>query len=600
MKKTLFAFLAAAIAFAAASCQKEPAPQNISDNELVFTATLGADTRVAVGESGALSWKADDKIVIYALSGSSALGSVELSPVTIDGKTACFKTDALPATATSFAAYIKGSGISGLTSSNGITGFGTETNFGFNGIPTMSCAVCTPGNLTLSFHNFASLIKVSTARNDVAYIALKGLNGESIGQTGIISPDGRYTKVADNPQYPTMAATVAGAPGTYYISIPPGINFSKGFQILLADSKLTPLATFDYPLPVTTEVNTIFNFGDFASASKEKIKDKYFKLQIQAAGKNPDDYYRLKFNISPYSFYNSTASEGWKLQSAANSGSHHEYLSKYCSTQFFDKSEIPNGSLILQMPGSSYRPEGWQALGKTNSNGSRPDEVSSSLVVVDDAWWGNFNYRAFNLYYTSPELTYAQMCEIPTNFAIFIPKSAVSSTSVLGLIIAAGYNPDDYDQLFVKIFQKSYWNSSADYGYHNMLQSYNSDEMNKEPYYKNLLPQTVRKDTGASVKFHATNVFSKDELPEGTLIVSKAGNFNYRPEGWTDMGKNTSSARPAVVSNTAVTVVDAAWWGSFNFRAFNIGLNKLSNGSYFSNDEQEQVRASFAIFVPRR
>lgn len=602
MKKTLFAILAAAFTFAAISCQKELEPK-VSDNEvsqaaeLVFKASIGTGTKVSAGETGKLSWETTDKIVIYAISGSTVMGNVELSPSTIDGSSATFKTSELPATATTFAAYIKGSGISGLTTNGGALGFATESNFGTKGVPTMSCAICTPSDLTLAFHNFSCLVKVSTTRSDVAYIALQGLNGEKIGQTGFISATGAYTKVADNASYPTLSAAIAGAPGTYYICLPPGVEFTKGFKVFLAGSTMNTLATFDYTLPVTTAANKMLNFGDFAAASKDKIKDKYFKLMIQSKGYNPDDYYRVKFNISPYSYFNATDSEGWKLKSAAMTGVYNEYYPKFCSTQVFDKSELPNGTLLVQLPGSKYRPDGWQTIGYT-ATGTRSGEVADAIVEVNDAWWGNFTYRGFNLYYAVPGMSYAEMCEIPTNFAIFVPKKSVSSSSVVGILRDAGYDPDKYDQLYVKVFQKSFWNSSDNSNF-GKLNSYWGDAMNSEKYYKDLLPQTVRQSRdGNTVKFHATNVFTKEDIPVGSIIVSKAGNFNYRPDGWVAMDQKNSS-RPGVVKDTKVKVVDDAWWGSLNYRAFNLAVNTYANGTYFTNAEQETVRASFAIFVPR-
>lgn len=607
MKKALSLLLAASAAVLAFSCQKE-IPSAIREDDtrsqetgLVFKATI-SETKVGAGATGQLSWQSTDKIVVYALNGSTSLGSVELAPTRIDGGTAYFTTDALPATATSFAAYIKGSGISGLTVKSGVPGFSTESNFGTSGIPTMSCAVCTPDNLTLAFHNMSCLVKVSTTRTNVAYVAIQGLNGESIGQTGFIAPDGTYSKVSDA-TYMTVsvkqfAAAVAGAPGTYYIALPPGINFTKGFKVLLQDSSvLNTLASFEYPIPVTTVSNKMFNFGDFDSADKDKVKEKYWEYLIKKAGKDPADYYRMKFNISPYSFFNSTGSEGWKLQSAIMSGSTHEYLPKYCTTQVFSKAELPNGTLLLQMPGSTYRPEGWQTLGQT-ATGTRPGEISTACVEVNDSWWGAYTYRAFNLYYTSPALTFEQMCEIPTNFAIFIPKSAVSSSSVLGILKDAGYDPDKYDQIMVKVFQKAYWNSQAN-GQTDYLAAYWADTINSSPasaYYPQLLPYPVRKDQGSSLKNYATEVFPKASLPNGTVIVSKS-DFSYRPEAWTSM-KTYTSNRPAVVTSN-VTVVNDSWWGSFNFRAFNISAVTISQGSYFGNAQGEQVRASFAIFVPK-
>lgn len=598
MKKT-FAFIAAVV-FAAVSCQKEIAPEEPRGDELVFTASL-AKTKLEV-IYGELYWETTDRIVVYALNGTTALGSVELAPTSIDGSTATFSTSALPAGATSFAAYIKGSGISGLTTKSGVPGFATESNFGTTGNHTWSCAVCTPDNLTLLFQNMSCLLQVYTDRTDVGYIAVQGLNGESIGQTGFISATGEYSKVEDA-TYMTMdvkayAAAVAGAPGHYCIALPPGITFSKGFKVMLQGSVPTnTLASFDYTIPVTTASNKLFNFGNFESANAVRLRNKYWQSLIKAHGKDPDEYCKMGFNISPYSFFNSTDSEGWKLQSAIMSGSTNEWLPKYCTTQVFSKEELPNGTLILQIPGSAYRPEGWQNLGYRNT-GTRPGEVFDSYVEVTDSWWGNFNYRAFNLYYKNPNLTYAEMCELPKNFAIFVPKESVSDNSVLGIFKNDGFDIEFYEQLCVKVFQKAYWNSQAT-GQTNYLAAYFADKVNSSPassYYSQLLPYPVRKDTGASLKNYATEVFTRETLPGGSIIVCK-DQFTYRPEGWTDMTSYTSN-RPAVCDSRTIIAGDD-WWGSFNYRAFNLSAEEVIDG-YFGNAQGEEVRASFGIFVPKR
>ena len=85
---------------------------------------------------------------------------------------------------------------------------------------------------------------------------------------------------------------------------------------------------------------------------------------------------------------------------------------------------IPNGSLIVVNYGYQYRPEGWQTLGSKNT-AARPGNVGNNVVVVDDAWWGNFNYRAFNLAkFGNPNMTTdAERDAVIAAFAVYVPKN---------------------------------------------------------------------------------------------------------------------------------------------------------------------------------
>ena len=58
-----------------------------------------------------------------------------------------------------------------------------------------------------------------------------------------------------------------------------------------------------------------------------------------------------------------------------------------------------------------------------NASGARPGNVTTSIVVVNDSWWGSWNYRAFNLAKAgNPSLTDAEQETLRSCFAIFKPK----------------------------------------------------------------------------------------------------------------------------------------------------------------------------------
>ena len=85
-------------------------------------------------------------------------------------------------------------------------------------------------------------------------------------------------------------------------------------------------------------------------------------------------------------------------------------------TQIFDKSELIDGTLIRIAQGYEYRPEGWVALGQTNAKADRPATTSDELVIIDSSWWGNFNYRGFNI-----QKSGITADEAGTVFRIYIP-----------------------------------------------------------------------------------------------------------------------------------------------------------------------------------
>ena len=96
-------------------------------------------------------------------------------------------------------------------------------------------------------------------------------------------------------------------------------------------------------------------------------------------------------------------------------------MANYAATNIIPKADIPNGSIIVQKDGYQYRPEGWTALDEVTSG--RPGNVTDQIVVVDDAWWREFNYRAFNLAEkVNPKLDDARQEALKTAFGIYVPK----------------------------------------------------------------------------------------------------------------------------------------------------------------------------------
>lgn len=293
------------------------------------------------------------------------------------------------------------------------------------------------------------------------------------------------------------------------------------------------------------------------------------------AGYKMEDFTRLEIDWTHNGYWNSTDGTNHSKIITKDVSPNATNLTQFAATPQYHRSALPVGTVLVIQGSTSevangwmYRPEGWQSKGSKNS-GSRPDNVTgktSPVVAINDAWWGtSFNYRAFNVARVgNPNLTEAQQEELEHVFGIFVPKPFASTDAIM---TAKGYDLSKYTKLEFTITQKAYYNSNS-----------NSSMV-----------------TGQSncVQFAATNIVEKAQIPNGSVIVVNVG-YQYRPEGWTALdGKNAT--RPGNVGNT-VTVVDDAWWGSFNYRAFN--LAKFGNPN-LTDAEQAGLAAAFAVYVPK-
>ncbi len=104
----------------------------------------------------------------------------------------------------------------------------------------------------------------------------------------------------------------------------------------------------------------------------------------------PSGYYRINPEMLENSFYNSKGGH-------TNRTTTGDTAKKYVSSKLFTKNDLPNGAIIEIASGWMYRPEGWITASTANSDSTRPGNVSTSQVVIDDAWWGDFTIRAFNV-----------------------------------------------------------------------------------------------------------------------------------------------------------------------------------------------------------
>ena len=154
---------------------------------------------------------------------------------------------------------------------------------------------------------------------------------------------------------------------------------------------------------------------------------------LQYNGYDPANYTEMKIEFTDFAYYNSSNSTYKSTMYTLENSSWNNTICDFVTTPIYEKNDLPNGTLIVQRTGNMYRPEGWTALNTVNSSSTRPGNVTSNIVVVDNNWWGNWIYRAFNVAYadrtnladSDPRNNPNQktLCEeLKSGFAIYLPK----------------------------------------------------------------------------------------------------------------------------------------------------------------------------------
>ena len=154
---------------------------------------------------------------------------------------------------------------------------------------------------------------------------------------------------------------------------------------------------------------------------------------LQYNGYDLANYTEKKIEFTDFAFYNSSNSTYKSTMYTLENSGWNNTICDFVTTPIYEKSDLPNGTLIVQRTGNMYRPEGWTALNTVNSSSTRPGNVTSNIVVVDNNWWGNWIYRAFNVAYadrtnladSDPRNNPNQktLCEeLKSGFAIYLPK----------------------------------------------------------------------------------------------------------------------------------------------------------------------------------
>ncbi len=141
-----------------------------------------------------------------------------------------------------------------------------------------------------------------------------------------------------------------------------------------------------------------------------------------------------------------------------------------------------------------------------------------------------------------------------------------SDPALQQVLSGAGYDPARYRELPYSLTLHAFYNSTGGSGL--TTTASNSDE------------------------FAATQFFSKETLPVGSVLVLKEG-YQYRPEKWTRLSAKTSD-RPGQ-TQVQVFAITESWWSGSAYRAFN--LSKAGN-PHLTDAEMQSLRSCLSIFVP--
>lgn len=168
------------------------------------------------------------------------------------------------------------------------------------------------------------------------------------------------------------------------------------------------------------------------------------------------------------------------------------------------------------------------------------------------------------------------------------PDKMDYTTATMEEILAhSGYNVSDYSKLEIGFTKFAYYNSSNELMKSTLHTDYNPDIHGH--------PNTV-------IKYAGTEILERYDIPVGSVIIIRA-DCKYRPEGWVDLdlpngtGSGYSGiSRPWNVTTNVVEVTEE-WWGSFNYRAFNLSY---ATEVVLNETTADKLISSFAIFVPSR
>lgn len=592
--KSIMLSLLAAMAFS--SCAQTSIGEPVfQDNLYTYNFSLSIATKAVLGDDS-IEYESGDALGVFVGStmNSKSLVDVTTTPVTVGVKTASALEEGdmvyayYPYSARNVSAQK-----TSVTLSIPATQSQTGSTYDADAMPMVSLPYQLDGPVQagetepvgrVCMNNLGAVAEFNIYGSDYTSETIKSVSFLSEGIGGSFLFD--LTSVADEEDLVIERADAALVKTNVSQTLSVGVSKDSGAKVYMV---LTPGAHKGVLTVTTSAASYAYDLNSAIQFNRSRVRPVNVNLAnaqrtaedvltiIRNAGYNPDYYMPLEMDWTDLAYYYSSSKYSDIVTTAANSNT------CICS-QIFKKEEIPNGSLVVVTSGYQYRPEAWVELDQLNgANGNgiaRPAMVTEQLLtVVDDAWWGEWNYRAFNISNSAKTSLVGATEAAHEAFAVFVPKLDTSTASLIDILVTAGYDPSDYTRIDVGYTDFAYYQSNTDYK--SNLRTVASDGWN-----------TIISD------FVATRILTRAELPDGTLIVQKSGR-QYRPEGWTDLDVKNST-RSDICTESIVTV-DDSWWGSYIYRGFNLAFSPRVDLAE-SEDAPEnlcgQVRDGFGIFVP--
>ena len=306
--------------------------------------------------------------------------------------------------------------------------------------------------------------------------------------------------------------------------------------------------------------NAINNPYTVTEATQKVKKVLTLEDRFARAGLDINDYELLDWEPMPLYCWNASSST-----KAGKSAS----MPQFTASKKFTKAELPTGTVIVVDEGYKYRPDAWQKIDAPIS-GTRPSATTAPFTVVDEDWWGDFNYRAFNISKVTGSEPATE--EDIKHFNIYVRKDRVIPEP------EAPTAPLTDEELFKK--------AGLD------INNYETVDWEPKLLYCWNASKSIKAGKSASMpQFTASKKFTKAELPTGTVIIVDDG-YKYRPDAWEKEDEVLSGTRPSATT-TRFTVVDDAWWGDFNYRGFNISKETGSEPA------TEEDITHFRIYIPK-
>lgn len=287
-----------------------------------------------------------------------------------------------------------------------------------------------------------------------------------------------------------------------------------------------------------------------------------------------------ELNLKPVcgAFYNSTDKVNFNKLITNNVS----LSKKFIATKRFKKEELPVGSIIQCNKGYQYRPEGWK---EDVVQDTRPDNITSKYFKVTEEFWDNYLYRAFNISKCDGSKLEKEYDLALDNFKIYIPKESYKEESNKfysqdkELLNNNSLNIDDYT-LYDYVPITGYYNS-----------------LNPDENVKDLEIELTKATSSLHLKFIATPILTRSNLPNNSLIILDEG-YRYRADGYLKTGK--PEVRPGNVT-TNLTIIDDSWWLDTKGNEFiKRGINLSRSDSKVLIDDIYEHKSHLRIYIPNK